>query len=218
MDSMDTFADVARIFSGVFLVIQIFVLIIWADETSDDVYNRMNGVGYEEADPNVGMCMIFWSFACVVGSWILDGFFFPWYAPDDVKDSCGLNVFLIVLTIVLTLVNTVFAMTEWAPNGRMFTATVVQFYATFLLYTALASDKTTCNTYLEESGQKGGANMWIGLVFITAALSYLGYKTTTVFLAEDEKEELQATDEKLKLNGEGDEESGAADKNEDMNT
>jgi len=212
---LDTFADVARVFSGIFLVVQIVMLIIWAYETNDDIGKRIEGEDDYDPDPQLAMCIIFWCFAFVVGSWILDGFFFHWYAPSG--ESCSTNTFLIVLTIIWTLVNTVLSSTKWIEHGNLFTAAVVQFYATWVLYTALAADRSSCNTYADPAGQKGGAQMWIGICLITAALSYLGYKTTTLFLSEDEEDELKQTDEKLK----GDEESGAADKkqaDDDQNT
>lgn len=191
---MDTYADVARVASGFFLLIQIFLIVIWADDTNDRIFARIQGDD-GEADPNLMYCVIFWVFAFMVGSWVLCGFYFGWYAPS----GCGLNQFLIVLTIAYTLFNSVLSATKFAPYGNIYTSAIVQFYCTWLLFTALASDHTTCNTQAGSDGMEhGGPAMWIGVVLITIALSLMGYKTTTAFHSHDEEEALKSKDEEIK--------------------
>merc|ERR1712241_1405575 len=99
-----------------------------------------------------------------------------------------------------TLANMFLSATTYAPYGNIYTSSIVTFYCTWLLYTALAADHDPkCNTLLSDGKQqKGGAVMWIGIALVTAALSYLGYKTTTVFLDSEEAESLKQDDEEAR--------------------
>jgi len=199
-DTMNTYADVARVFSGMFLIVQIYSLIGWAYDTNDDLVNRMGAEGPymgEDQQPELKYCYIFWCLAFFVSSLVLDGYFFAWFGGD----GCSTNKFFIVLTIILTLLATAISCTAWCQNGNLFTSMVVMFYSTWILYSALAADNNqACNT---KKGNQGGLQMYIGIVLITAALSYVGYKTTTMFHDEEEVRELESADQQVKDDSEG---------------
>jgi len=185
---MDQYADVARVFSGIFLVIQSFMLIGWAYDTNKNLYDRMQGDGdYDEPQPNLGYCIIFWCLSFVVAAIVLSVKFFGWYT--NVED-CGFNEFAIIFTILFCLLCTAISVTEWCPHGNLFASSVVWFYATFILYEALASDKSACNARLQAK-QSGGANMWIGIVLITLALSYAGFSTIDYFLNDGDMSDIE---------------------------
>lgn len=208
--SMDVYGDVARVASGLFLVVQAFAITAWAYDVNEKIALRVQGDGDFDEEPRLMYCAIFWSFALIVGGWVLDILFFGWYTDGD---GCGTNVAFIVFTIIITALLVFLSILTTIKQGNLFTAAMVSFYCTWMLYTALQSDPSTCNT---QKDSKGGFHMWLGIALVTAALSFMDYSATQVLLNEDEKKELEQDDNDIKDKEEGGDD-GDADKGEKQN-
>jgi hypothetical protein len=139
----ETFAEICRYFSFLFLIFQIFVLIDFAY-----VWNS-NWVEKEMFKPIIAI-----SLGLYLVSYILAGFFVPWFAGTD--GQCGTERFFIGFTYALTLVVTGISITEkLAPHGALLPSAVLTAYCTFLLYSALASDpQPQCNSTLMHQSSK----------------------------------------------------------------
>ncbi len=57
-------------------------------------------------------------------------------------------------------------------HGALLTSSVVAIYVTFVLYSALSSDPSACNSVRPA---RGSAQMWVGLAFAAISISYAGY-------------------------------------------
>jgi len=202
-NAMNQYADFARVFSGLFIVIQVVMLIGWAYDTNDELVNRMKGDGEylgEGEQPALAWCIVLWCLAFIGVSIYFAVRFFGWYAGE----GCGFNQFAIIFTIVFNLLTSAISITtNLSPHGNLFASSVVWFYTTFILYEALAADRSTCNTRRADD-KSGGTNMWIGIILVTMALGYVGNKTVyNAVLAEDERDEVEK-DAEAAENDEGD--------------
>uniref|UniRef100_A0A7S3Z2Z0 Uncharacterized protein n=2 Tax=Lotharella globosa TaxID=91324 RepID=A0A7S3Z2Z0_9EUKA len=119
------------------------------------------------------------------------GLMFHWFADGS---SCGLEKFVLSMTIIVPFFYTVAACTDYIPHGALFPSACVTGYATYIAYTAmLSSTNGECNTLIDRSG---GASQWelaIGIIIAVASITFttwnIGSQSSKLFGArgEDEK-------------------------------
>jgi len=171
----------ARYVSGLYLLMQITILITWAYRINDEL--RADADAADEADPdqdedergggaNWSLCgMVAGSIVLYIASFVLCGLFFVWYGDVD-SSECAEHRTLIALTLCIVLINGIASIA--VGNGTFFVSAVVSFYCVYLCFAALqADDDETCNIY---AGKKDTASTWIGYVFTFMAIFYAAYR------------------------------------------
>jgi hypothetical protein len=128
-----------RYVSLIFLVIQIMSLI-----DSSYAWNSA-WVQKEWFKQILAVC-----FALFLVSYIFTGYFFSWFASGE---SCGTQRFFIAFSLVTTIAATLLSLSKMSPHGALLPSAVVTAYCSFLLYSALTSDPSACNS-LTSQGSK----------------------------------------------------------------
>merc|ERR1719242_1222037 len=187
----------ARYVSGLYLLLQIMILLAWAYKLNDEMVAGMNA----EPDPDnpdedaterrQGAKWHLWglvsgSIVLYLASFVLSGLFFIWYGDVD-SSECATHRTFIGVSIVLIVINAVAS--GAVGNGTFFVSAGVSFYMTFLLFSALqADDDDTCNIW---AGQKDTASLWIGYVVVFMTVFYAAYRADQmgILLEPDEPEE-----------------------------
>ncbi|CEO97761.1 Serine incorporator [Plasmodiophora brassicae] len=164
----DGFAKFALGGAGVFLLLQIMVLISFS-------YDWNSSWTSTEERP--------WLIAVVVvsatlwfGSVVVTAFFYSWFA---VGDACGFQQAVITVNLLAAVLYTALALSSFAPHGTLLTSSVMFAYNTFTMYGALSADPSACN----RSGVSLTAFSTWGLVItaVTLCWSAFSLSRTTLF-------------------------------------
>jgi len=83
-------------------------------------------------------------------------FLWKWFGGS----GCERNQFFIAFTIVFTLIFTIISITEWCEHGALLPSAVVTSYCYGLLFSALNSDPSSCNTL----NTGGDVQMVLGII------------------------------------------------------
>eukprot|EP00455_Lapot_gusevi_P001068 TRINITY_DN1042_c0_g6_i1.p1 TRINITY_DN1042_c0_g6~~TRINITY_DN1042_c0_g6_i1.p1 ORF type:complete len:451 (+),score=119.93 TRINITY_DN1042_c0_g6_i1:76-1428(+) len=139
----DVFAEICRYVSFLFLLLQILALI-------DFGYSwNIRWVAREWFIPVLVSC-----FVLFVTSYILAGFFFSWFASGNGDTQCGTQKFFIGFTFAITAVVTMISVSNFSEHGALLPSGVVTAYSVFLLYSALSSDPSVCNSFRATQSSK----------------------------------------------------------------
>jgi len=153
----DVYAEIARVVSGIFLLLQIIIFI-------DFAYNWNQDWTSEEKNWKVGIIVV--SLLMFICSLILVVFLFKWFGGS----GCSLNLFIISFTMISTCGYTLFSVFGTDRGGVLPSATVA-LYCHFLCFTALSSDPSSCNTL--QSGDT--VHIVIGLILACLSVSYAAW-------------------------------------------
>jgi len=159
-DFLLVYREMARYASIVFLGLQILLLI-----EAGYAWNE-KWLEYDEKNECEGSCCG-WRTAILIASlgmyvaslvlWILMYVFFG-------KEGCGAQLTITTLTIILCIVLTGIACSKLAPHGTILTSGVVTLYASYLGYSALASNPDkNCNP-LAEGSMESASDLTMGLL------------------------------------------------------
>jgi len=182
---IDKFADCARWFSLLFLLIQGLMLINWGWDTHDAMMARMMGEDGKDAEPNLKYCYIGICVALTLASFVMIGFFFAAYTGTG--NECSAPKTILSLTIIFSVFEIVAS--YFIEYGNGFVASVLMVYITYLNFQALATyNKTEC----ENTSWSNDAPMYTGFCVLIATLSYVGYETR--LLNEEEQQEIANED------------------------
>lgn len=158
----DIYAIVARFVSGLFLLLQIIILIDFAYSWNANWMSDEKMWWKQLAA--VAVCLYAASIIVAVYS-------FRWFT-DGLSSFCKLEQFFIGFTIALTLLVTLVSITEkFCKHGSILTSGVVTLYSFYLCYNALQSDPSPCNTLASQST----AQVVIGIIIAAAAVCYAGW-------------------------------------------
>uniref|UniRef100_A0A6V3PNW9 Uncharacterized protein n=3 Tax=Lotharella globosa TaxID=91324 RepID=A0A6V3PNW9_9EUKA len=182
-ESLNQFAEACRVISLIFLVFQSIVIIDYAYTLHFWMIDKEQ-TSWDIANLSLSGLMI----ASVI---TVVGLMFHWFADGS---SCGLEKFVLSMTIIVPFFYTVAACTDYIPHGALFPSACVTGYATYIAYTAmLSSTNGECNTLIDRSG---GASQWelaIGIIIAVASITFttwnIGSQSSKLFGArgEDEK-------------------------------
>jgi len=184
----DGYVQIARVVSGVFLVLQIVLLIDFAYRWNE---NWMAD-DKEWTRAIIAVCVVLF-----VGCLTLFGFMTHWFGGSD----CSRNNFLLSATFLLPMLFTCLSVTSWCEHGALLTSAVVTAYCYWLGFSALSSDPSSCNMLMSNSNET--LHLVIGLLIAALTVTYAGWSLSNTHimggeLHEDKQEKLDtpATDKK----------------------
>jgi len=184
----DGYVNFARVGSGIFLLIQIYVLIGWAWDCNEKINAKIIAYDTEEVSPDrdldeqgnktllclfkallIGGTLCF--YAVTITFWALQ---FEWFVYYGGAGTCSFNQAMLAICVVLSLILTVLPVA--VGNGSIFTTAIVSFYITYLTYSALeGSPEAECNEF---AGEQSSLSMWLGFLITAAAISYTGFSVS----------------------------------------
>jgi len=157
----DGYTHVARVVGGVFLLLQIIILIDFAYAWNED---------WNSDEKNWKVAIIVVSILFFAASVVLLVFMFIWFA----NNGCGLEKFFLAFTIILTFTYTIISITVAVPGGLLPPA-IMSLYAHYICFSALSSDPSSCNPF--ESTDT--TQLVIGLLIAAASTTYAAYNLAT---------------------------------------
>ena len=160
---IDAYAWLARLGSGVFLVVQMVILLDFAF-----LWNE-TWVAREHVGWVVGLLVS--TIALYAGSITLVVFMYQWYAPKGL--DCGRNAWLITTSLVPCVFFSALSTHPIAKEGSLLPSAVVTSYCVYLCYSALASEPTEyrCNPSGAYAGD-GKASEVASTVLTLASVAY----------------------------------------------
>ena len=182
------YVDIARFFSGAFLLIQLIILV-------DFAYTWQERWTSDEQPLHKYVLAI--SAAMFAASITLIGFMYHWFASS----SCHLETFFITFALILCLGFSLLSVSPWIEGGGLLPAAVVSGYSVYLVFSALGSDPSKeCNGLYGAGGSltNSHATIWqtvVNCLISGASVAYAAYNIYT----------------SGSLIGEGDSEAAAAD-------
>jgi hypothetical protein len=182
----DGYVHIARIVSGIFLVLQIILLIDFAYRWNE---NWMAD-DKEWTRAIIAVCIVLFT-----GCLTLFGFMTHWFGGSD----CGRNNFFLSATFLLPMLFTCLSVTSWCEHGALLTSAVVTTYCYWLGFSALSSDPSSCNVLNSHSNET--LHLVIGLLVAALTVTYAGWSLSNTQimggeLHEDKEENLQPSSEK----------------------
>ena len=164
------YVDVARFFSGLFLLLQLIILV-------DFAYSWQENWTSDERPWHRAVIAV--SLASFTGCIVLLVFLFEWFSSS----SCRLETFLISFTLILTTLTSLLSISPWIEGGGLLPAALITLYSFYLLFSALSSDPSSCNGLYGAGGSATSkkANVWQTVVNILITAASLGYAAYNVY-------------------------------------
>jgi len=225
----DGYVEFARIGSGVFLLIQIYVLIGWAWDTNDKIVEKIDQFQTENVNPdadlddqgNKRLVCLFQTliiggtlavYAAVITFWVFE---FQWFVYLSGAKECQFEQAMLALMVVLVLILSV--LPPVVQNGSLFTTSIVSFYLSYLTFAALeASPDADCNWFATHSDH---VSMWLGFLVTICAICYTGFSVSNNFVKMSDGGQQSARKESAKEDSreraDDDEENGGGTSNYD---
>jgi len=173
----DGYTHVARVVGGIFLLLQIIILIDFAYAWSED---------WNSDEKNWKAAILIVSFLFFAASVVLLVFMFIWFAGS----GCGLEKFFLAFTIILTFTYTIISITFANPGGILPPA-IMSLYAHYVCFNALSSDpNVSCNPFETTDTTQ----LVIGLLIAAASTTYAAYNLATSNSIFGDNEEAAAAD------------------------
>jgi len=156
----DIYAAIARVVSGVFLLLQIIILIDFAYHWDKKWVDEKEWLW-----PTAFAAVLMYA-----GSYTLAAFEFRWFADSS---DCSRNKFFIAWTIISTAVVTILPRINYfkSERGRLLPAAVVTLYSFYLCYSSLRSDPGSCNSLQTEDT----AQVVISIAIAGVTVCYAGW-------------------------------------------
>jgi serine incorporator 1/3 len=166
-----------------FLIIQIIIFIEWIYEINESWINKD---GAENLTGPYHILIIVIAIFCLIGSIVVTGFMFSWFASNSSGDTkpCGLFTFFtafnLILFISLTLLS--FRATAWMPSTGLLPSSLVAAFLTFKVLMALFA-QNECNQLSANQGSSYGSPQAVSAVSIIIATLLAAY--CSVALSQD---------------------------------
>lgn len=128
---VNAYSWLARAGSGVFLVVQMIILL--------DLMQSWNDSWVEKDDERYLYGLLALTMGAYVGALTLTGVLYWLFTPAG-ADACGFNITVITLTLLLCLSFSLLSLHPVAKNGSLFPSAAITLYVTYLGYTALQSE------------------------------------------------------------------------------
>jgi hypothetical protein len=157
-------AYIARVASGLFLIMQVVLIIIAAYNINDALvgsFNNSKGVASSTCN---AIILIGLTFIFSAGSIVIYVFEFIWF------HGCGGTIAIIVVTIVFAILFFVFVLLRFRDDASILTSSIVAIYSAYLGWSAMASiPNTSCNPFTV-SNANTICQIFIGMVITFFAL------------------------------------------------
>jgi hypothetical protein len=164
----DVYAEISRYISAIFLLLQMIVMIDFAYRWNEDWAEK--GVEREEKKYLVGLVVV--SAVAIIASVVFWGYFYSWFGAGD---GCSLPKFFISFTLILSVAFTVLSI--YVEHGALLPSALLVAYSTYVLYTALISDPSQCNTLHNPHGNS--TQLILGIILIGFSVTYSAYSLST---------------------------------------
>eukprot|EP00891_Asterochloris_glomerata_P004139 jgi/Astpho2/4139/Aster-01281 len=163
---VNAYAWLARFGSGVFMIVQMIILVDMAQSWNDSWVNK--------DDHRFLYGLLGLTVSCYVGALTLIGIMFYWFNPAGAAGGCSFNIVIIVLTLLLCLSFSLLSIHPLARNGSLFPAAVVTLYCTYLCYSSLQSEPHDyqCNGLGKRLTAASGSTLAIGMVITIVSVVY----------------------------------------------
>eukprot|EP00775_Hariotina_reticulata_P009592 gene9592-9755_t len=168
---VEAYGWAARFGSGVFLIIQMIILLDFTQAWND------SWVANGEEDENWLYGLLALTVACFMGVLGISGVLFYFFKPAG-AGSCSLNVFLITTSLLLCVGFSLLSLLPMARNGSLFPSSTTALYIMYLCYSALQSEPRDyeCNGLGHRLNAASGSTLVVG-------------SNTALFMLEDESDE-----------------------------
>lgn len=188
---LEGYAWTARFGSGIFLVLQMVILLDFAD--------AWNQSWISKESENWLYALLAVTVTCYSLSIVLIGLMFSWFKPEG-AGSCGLNVFFIVSTLILSVLFSGISVHPEVQRGSLMPSSVVTLYVSYLCYAALASlpEDDKCNGLSQDETALSDTSLALGMTITMVSVVYSALRagSNSKFLStSDEDEEYTAVPE-----------------------
>ncbi|CAD7700183.1 unnamed protein product, partial [Ostreobium quekettii] len=176
---------VARFGSGVFLIVQMLILL--------DATGLLNDIWFDKSSENkIYMYLLLGATAaCYLGTVIMAVFGIYLFKPSG--SSCTLNVMLIVWSLILSIGFSIMSIHPAVTNGSLFPAGMMSAYCMYLCLAALESNpQGDCNGLVNTA--ESASAMVFAMMLTLGAVIYsalrAGSNTSTFFTSQDGEDDL----------------------------
>ncbi|GIL51871.1 hypothetical protein Vafri_7783 [Volvox africanus] len=183
---LNAYSWMARFGSGVFLVIQMIILL--------DFVQCWNDSWVANGEENDRWLYGLMGLTCVGygGTLTLAGLMYYWFKPAG-AGSCSLNIALITLTLLLVVGFSVLSLAPLARGGSIFPSSMISLYAAYLCFSALQSEPRDyqCNGLGHRLTAASGGTLALGMVVTLASVVYAAFRAgsnTALFTLEGSEE------------------------------
>lgn len=161
----DFYVHVSRIAGGVFLLLQVVILVDFAHALNERWNNQP-----AEKERMYKILILVVSLLLLLASLAVLILLFVWW------DSCGLHKFFIGFTLAGTFVICcICVMEKFSERGGILPAAIVTLYCYWLCYSGINSDPRECN----HRSTQGVAQLVIGLIVAAGSIAYAGWNVGT---------------------------------------
>ncbi|GAX77158.1 hypothetical protein CEUSTIGMA_g4603.t1 [Chlamydomonas eustigma] len=169
---VDAYAWAARFGSGIFLVIQMVILLDFVQSWND------SWVASAEEDEQWYYALLGVTVAAYAGSLTVAGLMFHWFKPSGL--DCSFNVLLITLALLLCVVFSVLSLipSVTANRGSIFPASVISLYCMYLCFSALQSEPKDyqCNGLAQQLTAASGTTLASGMIITLISVIYAAFR------------------------------------------
>lgn len=192
--AFDDYADVSRVFSIIFLFLQVILLLDFSFEMDHSLITKANKADEDRGlDPEDGCLGYFKNWIrllyifLLLGIWgSTIGFWVAMYDQFDCSFAQGMTSFVLVAVIIIQILGNVageYLAGESGQGQGMLPCAVGGLYATWLTFSALASNPDEkCNPFHNSDDDQ--TSLWVGVTFSALSIGYMGYSfSNNVFQA-----------------------------------
>ncbi|KXZ45723.1 hypothetical protein GPECTOR_51g709 [Gonium pectorale] len=183
---LHAYSWLARIGSGVFLVIQMIILLDFVQAWNE------SWVAAGEEDERWLYGLMALTVGAYAGTLTLAGLMYHWFKPAG-AGSCSLNIALITLTLLLAVGFSMLSLTPVVRQGSIFPASVISLYAAYLCFSALQSEPRdyACNGLAHRLTAASGGTLALGMLVTLASVVYAAFRAgsnTSLFTLDGSEE------------------------------
>eukprot|EP00898_Chlorokybus_atmophyticus_P001548 jgi/Chlat1/2394/Chrsp17S08738 len=176
---MQAYGQAARIGAGIFLLIQVIILLDFIYELNERWLEHDNRLKLTKKKPRSKWAIISVSVVCYIGALAIMIFCFIFFVPHS---NCGRNITFVTLTIAFAIGFTAISLHPKVNAGLM-TSGIMSIYCFYLCYSAIMSEPvdagkftSRCNT---RERQTGSEKEWTNIVSFILALLTVVYSTAS---------------------------------------
>jgi len=177
---INAYAWLARVGSGLFLVVQMVILLDFAAAWNESWVSK---------DSDTWMyALLAVTVTCYAGSLVTVGLLFHWYRPNS---DCHLNATLVSLTLVMAVVFSVVSIHPAVKGGSLMPSSLMCAYCVYLCFSALSSEPTgyACNGLASDSGAVSQSSLVMGMMVTMLSVVYSALRagsSSSFFQLEDD--------------------------------
>jgi len=172
--------------ASLFVLIQVVLLIDFSHSISETLVNK-----YNETKIRIwAVLLIGGSLVCILVSIIGTILMFTFFTSKDGASDCGINTVFIVVNIILCVAVSVFSINPSIQKKNtktgLFSSTVVSFYGTYLVWSAISSEpiEWKCSNLTSPSS----TSLFVGVTVSFIALVYSALRVSSSDLTGKKRE------------------------------